>query len=48
MSKPCIKELLKEAKGITRKAKELVYELLDEPMTDKQKEKILKLFRLLK
>ena len=48
MSKPSVKELLKDAKNVVREAKELVYDLLDEPMTEKQKEKILKLFRLLK
>jgi len=48
MSKTRVKELLQEAKDVTREAKGLVYILLDEPMTDKQKQMILKLFRLLK
>ena len=48
MRKPSVKELLKDAKEVVTEAKWLVYKLLDEPMTDKQKEKILKLFRLLK
>jgi hypothetical protein len=48
MSKSRVKELLQEAKSVTQEAKELVYILLDEPMTEKQKQMILKLFRLLK
>ncbi len=48
MSKTRVKELLQEAKNVTREAKELVYILLNETMEDKQKQMILKLFRLLK
>ena len=48
MSESRVKELLQEAKNVTQEAKELVYILLDEPMNDKQKQMILKLFRLLK
>ena len=48
MSDTRVKELLQEAKSVVREAKELVYDLLDEPMTEKQKQMILKLFRLLK
>ena len=48
MSTTPVKELLQEAKSVTREAKELVYILLNEPMEEKQKQMILKLFRLLK
>jgi len=48
MSESRVKELLQEAKNVTQEAKELVYILLNEPMNDKQKQMILKLFRLLK
>ena len=43
-----VKKKLREARHVVNKAKHIVYELLDEPMSDQQKEKVLELFRLLK
>jgi len=43
-----VKQKLEECKEVVREAKEIVLELLDEPMTIEQKNKILELYRLLK
>jgi hypothetical protein len=42
------KSLLKEARDKHLQAKEIVMELLTSPMTEEQKELILKLYRLIK
>jgi len=43
-----VKQKIIEAKEIVYQAKLIAYELLDAPMDDKSKEKVLELFRLLK
>jgi len=42
------KELIDEAKETIREAKIIILELMEEPMNMEQKEKIMKLYRLLK
>ena len=48
MSEQSVKHLIDEAKSVTHEAKEIVYELLNEPMEEKHKRMVLELFRLLK
>jgi len=42
------KQKLQEAKEVLHDVRVIVYDLLDEPMTDAQKKKVLELVRLLK
>ena len=48
MKQSVVKKKIVEAKEVIEKAKYIVYDLLNEPMEEKQKEKVLELFRLLK
>jgi len=43
-----VQQKINEGKELVYQAKEIVYELLNTPMDDESKEKVLQLFRLLR